>query len=322
MKNIFTLFLLIFIFCTAQAQQAPQYSIYMFNKYGFNPGYAGLDNSISLTGVYRQQWAGLPESPRQQSVNIHTPFYFANGGLGLSLDNETLGAQGQTNIALTYSYHLLLGREGILSLGASAGYLQRSLDGRKIRTPDGQYKELIFQHNDQTLPNGKINGGGLTYNFGAFYKAERLEIGISALNLSESMIDLDGNIKFQLQRSYYLNLGYSLDIGKKVVLLPSVLMKTTFLQTQLDFSALFRYNDNIFAGGSFRGYNSETIDGVAIIGGFKLNEKITIAYAYDLTLSELSKVSNGSHEIMLNYNLGKVIGKGKPPHIIYNPRNL
>lgn len=321
MKQIITFLFLVFACQLAVAQQSPQYSIYMFNKYGFNPGYAGLDNSVSLTGVYRQQWDGLPEGPKQQSVNVHTPFYFAGGGLGLSFENETLGAQGQSRFALTYSYHLPMG-DGILSLGTSGGYVQRSLDGSKIRTPDGSYDELIFQHNDQTLPINKITGGGMTFDFGAYYKGEKLEAGISALNLSEQQIDLDGNIAFQLNRSYYLNLGYSLDISRKVVLLPSILVKTTFSQTQIDFSALFRYNDNIFLGGSFRGYNSETIDAVAIIGGFKLNEKITIAYAYDLTLSELSTVSNGSHEIMLNYNLGKVFGKGKPPHIIYNPRNL
>ena len=242
----------------------------------------------------------------------------------MAMENETLGAQGQTRVALTYSHHLEMGRSGILSLGGSVGYAQRSLDGSKIRTPDGNYDDELFIliHNDQTLPTGKISGGGITFDFGAYYKSEKLEIGISALNLSEQQIDLNGNIKFLLNRSYYLNLGYRLDISKKVVLLPSVLVKSTFLQTQVDFSALFRYNDNIFVGGSFRGYNSETIDGIALLGGFKLNEKITIAYAYDLTLSGLTKVSNGSHEIMLNYNLGKVIGKGKPPHIIYNPRNL
>jgi len=274
--------------------------------------------------VYRQQWAGLPESPTQQSINVHTPFYFAGGGLGLAVENGTFGAQGHTSAALTYSYHLPAGQEGILSLGGSIGYVQRSLDGTKIRTPDGNYdpSQSIFNHNDQTLPVNKINGGGLTAHFGAYYKGERLEIGISALNLSEQQIDLDNNTSFVLDRSYNFNVNYSLDIGSKLVLLPSVLVKSNFTQTQVDFSALFRYNDNIFLGGSFRGYNSETVDAVAIIGGFKLNEKITIAYAYDLTLSELSTVSNGSHEIMLNYNLGKVFGKGKPPHIIYNPRNL
>ncbi|MFQ5447342.1 MAG: type IX secretion system membrane protein PorP/SprF, partial [Saprospiraceae bacterium] len=61
---------------------------------------------------------------------------------------------------------------------------------------------------------------------------------------------------------------------------------------------------------------------IAVLAGFKLSESIKLAYAYDFTLSNLSTVSSGSHEIMLNYNLGKPIGKGRPPKIIYNPRSL
>ena len=66
----------------------------------------------------------------------------------------------------------------------------------------------------------------------------------------------------------------------------------------------------------------DSADAVALIGGIKLNEKITFGYSYDLTLSGLSNVSNGTHEVLLNYNLGKQIGQGKPPIIIYNPRSL
>ena len=57
-----------------------------------------------------------------------------------------------------------------------------------------------------------------------------------------------------------------------------------------------------------------------ILAGIKLNEKITLAYSYDLTLSTLREVSDGSHEILINYNLGKPVGKGKMPPVIYNPR--
>ena len=75
------------------------------------------------------------------------------------------------------------------------------------------------------------------------------------------------------------------------------------------FSALLKYNDNIFVGGSFRGYNSDSRDAVALIFGFNLSEKITVAYSYDLSLSNLSTVNDGSHEITLNYNLGKTVNK-------------
>jgi hypothetical protein len=90
----------------------------------------------------------------------------------------------------------------------------------------------------------------------------------------------------------------------------------------MEFSVLTKYNENIFAGASFRGYRTESLDAVAFLAGFRLSEKLTLHYAYDLTISNLNAVSNGSHELLLNYNLGKPIGKGRPPKIIYNPRSL
>ena len=61
---------------------------------------------------------------------------------------------------------------------------------------------------------------------------------------------------------------------------------------------------------------------LAVIGGFKLSENISFVYAYDLSLSKLKNFNNGSHEVMIRYNLNKPIGKGVPPPIIYNPRSL
>ena len=129
-------------------------------------------------------------------------------------------------------------------------------------------------------------------------------------------------LSFQLDRTYFFNAGYRFDLGKNITLRPSVLVKSNISQTQIDFSLITRYNENIFIGASFRGYQSESLDAVALIGGFKLNEKFTLGYSYDLTLSNLKAVSNGSHEIVINYNMGKQIGKGRPPKIIYNPRSL
>ena len=114
--------------------------------------------------------------------------------------------------------------------------------------------------------------------------------------------------------------AYQFDLLRSVSVHPSLLAKTDGVEWQAEASILFKYNDNIFIGGSFRGYNANTIDAANLIVGFTFNEKITIAYAYDYTLSALDVVSNGSHEIMVNYNLNKEIGKGKLPKIIFNPR--
>jgi len=100
------------------------------------------------------------------------------------------------------------------------------------------------------------------------------------------------------------------------------MLKSDLQETQVEISTLVKYNDNIFGGASFRGYNNNTIDAAAFLAGIKLSEKITLAYSYDLTLSSYNSVSTGSHEILINYNLNRKIGAGIPPRIIHNPRFL
>ena len=104
--------------------------------------------------------------------------------------------------------------------------------------------------------------------------------------------------------------------------MPSVLVKSDINQIQTDFSTIITYNDNIFGGATFRGYDSNSIDAIVVIVGMNISSKLRLGYSHDLTLSPLSTVNTGSHEIMLNYNLNKKIGAGIPPKIIYNPRYL
>lgn len=323
MKNIFTFLAAFLLFGAVFAQQPTQYSLYMLNKFAFNPAFAGMDNSLSMTGIYRKQWSGLNGSPETQNFNAHMPLYIAGGGIGLGFENETIGSWKQTSVTLAYSRQMQVGKTGILSLGVSAGLSQRQLDGSKVRTPGTVFVDEgpPLGHNDPSLTINMESGMGPTVNAGLFYQGEKLEAGLSAVNLIENELDLS-TLKFKQVRSYNLYLGYNLDLGSSLSLHPSLLLKTDVRQTQIDFSVLARYNENIFVGGSFRGYHSNSIDAVALIGGFKLSEKITAGLAYDLGLSNLKSVHNGSYELFLNYNLGKPIGKGRPPIIIYNPRSL
>jgi hypothetical protein len=85
---------------------------------------------------------------------------------------------------------------------------------------------------------------------------------------------------------------------------------------------MFRYKDNISAGASLRGYDAESLDAASFITSFQLSEKLRLAYAYDLSLSPLRQVNNGSHELLLMYALPKIFGRLRLPPVIYNPRNL
>ena len=92
MKQLFTLLILAFALSLAYGQQPAQYSLFMMNKLNWNPAYAGLDNSLSATGVYRAQWAGLEGNPVTQNVNVHMPLYILSSGIGINLENDELRA--------------------------------------------------------------------------------------------------------------------------------------------------------------------------------------------------------------------------------------
>ena len=317
-----TLLILFISSCTyTWAQQAAQYSLYMFNEFNFNPAYAGLDHSLSMTGGIRSQWVGLEGSPSSQFGSLHMPLYFLNGAIGLQLENDELGPERNLQVSAAYSYQTYIG-SGILSLGIGAGIFQKELDGSILRTPDGQYEaNTTINHEDDVLPTGLISGSTPTFRAGVYYQNESFEVGLAVTNLSEGSAEL-GPLSVVLNRNFFFNAAFNLDIGRSLTLHPSVFVKSDAVQTQTDVSAILRYNENLMLGGSLRGYNTNTIDATAILLGFKLSENITLAYAYDIPLSDLSPLNNGSHEIVIGYNLNKRIGGGRPPRIIYNPRNL
>ena len=320
MKQLFTIIPALMCSLVVFGQQAPQYSMYMFNKLNWNPAYAGLDHSLSATGLFRSQWAGLEGNPTTQNLTAHMPLYLIGGGIGINVENDVAGAQRYTTASISYSNQRNIGN-GILAFGVSAGLVQRSLDGAALRTPDGNYLENVPDHGEALLPIGLESASAPSFGLGVYYQSDLFETGLSVSNITEPSVQI-GQLNLDLVRTYYFNLGFNFDLNSQITIHPSLLLKSILVQTQVEFSTIIRYNDNIFVGASFRGYTPNSNDAVVILGGLKLSEKLTLAYAYDITLSDINLVSNGSHEIMLNYNLNKRIGAGRPPRIIFNPRAL
>jgi len=321
--KIRTLIIGFLLFSTAPAfcQHAAQYSLYTWNPLHWNPAYAGLDHSLSATALFRKQWTNLQGAPVSQNLNVHMPLYFLGGGVGLNIENDVLGAEQMTTAELSYNYQLNLG-SSIFSIGLGGGIVQRSLDGAKLRTPGGIYDEPgAFDHMDDLLPLGRESAIAPVVHAGVYFQSEKWEAGVSVKNLTENNAALP-SILLQQKRHFFFTFSYHWEISQKLSLHPSVLVRSDVVQTQTDFSLTAKFNDNIFGGVSLRGYNSESIDAAAILAGFRLSEKTTFMYAYDMTLSGLRNVSNGSHEVGLRYNLNKPIGAGRLPRIIYNPRSL
>ncbi|PPK88236.1 type IX secretion system PorP/SprF family membrane protein [Neolewinella xylanilytica] len=318
-RQFYLLLLLLLVGGAASAQQLGHYSLYWLDPVQFNPAYAGLDNSLSITGTFRAQWTGLDGQPTSQRLSAHLPVYFLSSGFGVEAERDELGARSLNRFGATWSYQLVTS-SAVWSVGVSGRYYQMSLDGSALRTPDGDYTEPNFvAHNDVLLPSGNEGAGTMTFAAGLYYQSERLEGGLSVRNLTESVIEFPG-LDYRLGRQYHAYLRARFDFLRAWELSPLIGAMSDGIQHQVTTGLIARYDENIFGGIAYRGYNNQTTDAILLMAGLNLSDKVSLAYAYDLTLSELRTVQDGSHELTLKYNLRQRIGAGVPPPIIFNPR--
>ncbi|WP_235296736.1 PorP/SprF family type IX secretion system membrane protein [Portibacter marinus] len=314
------LFLLLIISSSAIAQQPMQFSQFMFNKYQMNPAYAGFEYSLNVTGVYRSQWNELPTQPRTQNVNAHLPMYILNGALGINVANEQIGYFNNTLGTISYNY-VLETTLGLFSGGLKAGLMQSALSGSLLRTPSGIYEDPTISHQDPILSELNESGVGVLYGAGVYFIGNFFEAGLSistfpstSISISDTKVELIPYINFYGESN--------IDLNDNLIVAPSIMVRSDLVQTQIDVAAIAKLSGNIFGGLGVRGYNSRTLDAAIVYAGWRFNEHYTLSYAYDIGVSALRSVHDGTHEILLNYNLNKLIGAGLPPKIIYNPRYL
>ena len=300
------------------AQQWPQYSMYSWNQFATNPAYAGMDGSLTFTGAVRKQWVGLEGSPLSQQANLHVPVYFLNSGFGLYLSNDQTGAEHTLGVGVAYSYQLNLG-DVVLSAGVNGQWMQYTLDGSKLRTPQGSYEGGAINHNDVLLPESRFTASTNTLGAGLYFHHPRFNLGFSVQNALEPSLS-QNDIVFTVDRAFLGFAGTRVDFGRHWQWQPSILAKTNSQQWQVDWTNILGYDGNFFGGFSFRGYDRLSIDAAVLLAGIRLNDQFFLGYAYDLSISPLRQANDGSHELILRYNLRKGIGKERIPPVIYSPR--
>ncbi len=304
-----------------RGQQPQQYTMNMLDKYRFNPAYGGMDASLSVTGAFKSQWEGLPNPPGFQHVTAHMPLYIGNGGVGVQFFHDKIGVEEGLGFQASYNY-VHQASFGLISAGLSVGLIQKSIDGSALRTPDGVYEGVTIIHNDPILSSTVGNGLGSTAGFGVYFANDFLEVGLAVDQITGSTIVLNNaeETTFKLRRTVYGFVEYGYVYSDEIQIYPSVFVKSDGVQTQIDVGGRFDYRDFYFGGVSFRGYNANTIDALALFLGTRVSPKLSLSYGYDITLSKLSNYAEATHEIVVHYNLGKPIGVGKPQPVIYNPR--
>jgi type IX secretion system PorP/SprF family membrane protein len=265
-----------------KAQHSFLYSQYYFSGILINPAYAGSQDALNLTSIYRNQWTGLEGAPCNLSIAGHSPLKDRRMNLGLVFLNNQYGLTRETRLSAVYAYRLPLGK-GSLSFGLQGGIDNTRNDWSKIETTETS---------DPVFENAQNNVYSAIAGFGTYYKNEKMFLGLSAPLLYDS--------RKSFKMAYVPVLvcaGYLIKANENVVIKPGILLK--YIKSSplsIDISAVTYLKEFIGLGVGWR--SSDAVYGLLDL---KLNDQFSIGYCYDYTLSPLNNYSNGSHEFMLRY---------------------
>ncbi len=271
----------------------------MFNTQLFNAGYVGASQAHTFNLLQRKQWVGFDGAPVSQSLSYGTPVNQKRLAYGFSAVNDKIGPLRNNSFAADVAYHLLLnGSNKVLSLG-----LKLSLNSFNLNSD-----ELNLNQIQDPLFISESIGFKPNIGTGIYYYTDKFYAGVSTPYFFE-------NKELGQKRHIYFTSGLLINLFRDVQLRPSTLIKMTKgVPVNLDLSTLLIFKDQFWLGGNLRSTykdlfpTADTGGGFGGIFGINLTDSIMVSYAYSYSLGNRTGVfNNGTHEIILRYNLRKVV---------------
>jgi len=268
----------------------------MYNMSVVNPAYTTNERGLLNFGLlYRSQWQNAVGAPK-------TFTFFAHGHLGKNVETGVSvisdivgeGALRENNIYMDFAYNLKLDDKGTgIAFGLKGGLTHFRTDFRGFQLPEFQDDPAFNENLNSIFPNVGI---------GAFYHQKNFYAGVSAPNMLNTK-HLENGVGINRIGSETLHLfltaGYVYELNPMFKIKPSVLSKmVNGVSPSFDFSVNVLYNDTFEGGLSYRLNDS-------VIGMFNIavTHYLRLGYAYDYTLSNLGAFNDGSHEVMVLFDL-------------------
>ena len=286
-KNLLYFLLCIVTAQTLSAQQDIMMTNFMFDKLRINPAITGIDDGVSSSMIYRNQWDKVAGAPNTAIFNCEMNLSkYAIGGAGLSFYHDAIGPIRQNRLMLNYSYPFQIGEVGILHAGIGLGMLNFGLDPNWIPPTSA---------NDASLPVAS-SGTNLDGNFGLFYKSFRgYYVGLSSAHLNKPSIHTSN---YTYERHYFFNAGHRLPniLGPRRDLEVQLLVMSDLIKNVGDINVRYTHANLFYAG-----ITARTTNTYCLLAGFYPIRNITLGYSFDLNANSILSASNGTHEIVLRY---------------------
>jgi len=276
------------------AQQDPMYTQYMFNSQTINPAYTGTWESLSFMVLARQQWAGWDGAPQTYTFSMQAPMNNEKVALGLNLISDNVGKEKKFGLYGDYSYRVRVSENTNLRMGLKAGFTNYS--------NNLQSYELLPGVNDPMFQGDISNKFMPNFGAGLFLYNPRYYVGLSIPKMLHNEVEGDNpnNLSVQAElRHYFLEAGLVFDLGEDVKFKPTFLTKATWgAPVQFDLSANFLLKEKLWLGAMYRSRAA-----YGFIAQWIFADKLRVGYAIDFSTTNLQNYHNGTHEIMVSYEL-------------------
>lgn len=273
-----------------QAQQDSQFTQYMYNTISVNPAYAGTRGSLSMVGLYRNQWVGLDGAPETLNFSMNSPIGVQGIGVGLGFMSDKIGPSSESVITADFSYTIPVSHTAKLSFGIKGGLSIFNLDPDKL---------TIYNPNDYDLE--QQNRSSPIIGAGLYLHSDKWYLGASSPSLleTEHYDDIQVSTASQKTHLYFIG-GYVFTINENLKLKPAFLAKAIMgSPLSIDVSANALLYEKVTFGLAYRHDAA-----LSVLAGFQISDNIMVGYAYDYETTELSRYNDGSHEIFLRFELG------------------
>lgn len=258
-----------------------------------NPAVIGSYDNLNGALFYKNQWTGFDGAPEIGGFSINTPIKKTNHSIGLTVVNDRVGVSNNSDISAAYSYKLKFNNSNYVTLGVAGSMMLMQSNLAELDII--QEADPIFQSNTRAfvMPNAK---------FGAYYFRNKFYFGLAMPNLFKNNIEISQFTNFDPSNlHYYIHSGYQFDLNKDWEVQTSVLFKhVAGAPLQVELNGQFVYNDLIGLGICYR--TSQELIGML---NYRISNQLKVGYAYDYNMRTIGNYSNGTHEIVLLFDLIK-----------------
>ncbi len=307
--------------------QDMQFTQFYASPLYLNPAFTGANVCSRATLVYRNQWPNIKTAYKSYllSLDHYVAKQHLGVGLQLAVDEAGTGALRTTIINPSFAYEAKLNKTSAIRFGVQPGVTIKTIN----------FDKLLF--GDQIARGGNTGASSLTtvenptqtkgffdIGAGALYYSSNFWIGTSFFHLNkpnESLLMSEGS-KLPIKYSVHGGYKFLLNEDEKDPNLKKSISTVMHYKGQGEFDqfdiGVYYTQYGVNLGLWYRGipglkaykpgYSNN--DAVAVILGFQ-QDRLSIGYSYDITISQLQRLTKGSHEVTFSFQMCKQKTKTK-----------